>query len=116
MIPTSALILPAGQASASLSLLPVGAALLGGVLAWKLWQQRQENKQQQIQQQALNEQLDALKNQLDDIQSKETTEQTKSTVKKDVSDTTKSSDQPLTGNGLFEQLIDDNIALRKAES
>jgi len=116
MIPTSALILPAGQASASLSLLPVGVAVLGGVLAWKVWQQRQENKQQQIQQQTLNEQLDALKNQLDDIQSKETTEQTKSTVKKESSDANKPSAQPLAGNGLFEQLIDDNIALRKAET
>ncbi|MGV6808746.1 MAG: hypothetical protein ACWA5U_02620 [bacterium] len=110
---TPAFVLPATQVG--LPLLPMGAAVLGGILAWKLWQQQQQNKKQQA---ALNEQLEALKDQINHQQAQTSAAQKTSEQapqkENTVNQSTAQTSQPSSTNyGLFEQLIDDNIALRQ---
>lgn len=120
---TPAFVLPATHAG--LPLLPISAVVLGGVLAWKLWQQQNHYKKQQA---ALNEELEALKDQLNDRQAQTTTQQknqeqapqAKSTKSQSTHQSTNESIEQIAkpssaNHGLFEQLIDDNIALRQAD-
>lgn len=93
-------------------LVPSATLVIGGVLVWKLWQQRQQLKENQQVQDSLSERLDQLETQKANTSTQKKTDTTTSSTTtsfKTSSASTNSSKQ-----GLFEQLISDNIALREA--
>ena len=86
-------------------LVPGATLLIGGVLVWNIWQQRQQVKYNKFIQTKLSQQIDNLAVQLSTKKESEEIVQMKKTK-------TKFSSDPK--YALFEQLIDDNLALREA--
>ncbi len=98
----------------SAHLLPGTVVVLGGLLAWKLWQQRQYKHKNAEKQTELTQQLDELQDQLDSLK----TEQTMATEKPVVASVASLASYSTTaGSGkhtLFKRLINENVAIRAA--
>jgi predicted negative regulator of RcsB-dependent stress response len=86
-------------------LFPGATLLIGGALAWNIWQQRQQVKNNKSIQDKLSKQINDLETQLS------TKEDIKETAK---IKTSKPKFQSNPKHSLFEQLIHDNIVLREA--
>jgi len=122
-MPINAVTLSTTKTIGAASLMPGLTLLLGGILAWKLWQQHQQAKNAEQKQVKLSKRLDDLEKQWE---TKNSTEERKQKTAESVrtsqarhsrsSSSLQSSNSPSNNpkNGLFEQLISDNIALREA--
>jgi len=101
-------------------LVPSIALLIGGFIAWKLWQQRQQIRHNQQTQNDLLERLDQLETQENEVSTaqKNTVVNNASSTKQKQPAASPFQQSSQSGNnpkhGLFEQLIRDNIALREA--
>lgn len=106
----------------TVSLLPSSVLLVGGIIIWQIWRNKQARLQAETN--VLTDELQQIKEQMADIQTEKshaTHEQAKLTVEAPPSSiqqpqNNQKSDNNLENIGLFEHLIKDNIQLRQQSS
>ena len=114
---TNALALTAGK-SIGIHLVPAATLMIGGFLGWKLWQQQQKIKRSEQTQAHFATQLDQLqteftKQQSEQIKQNEQKAKEEQKTFSTLFKRTSSSDKNTKKGGLFKQLLNDNIILRK---
>jgi len=113
---TNALALTATK-SIGIHLVPAVTLMIGGFLGWKLWQQQQRIKRNEQAQAHFATQLDQLQTEFTKQQNEQVVKEQK--VEKKTFSTffkrASSADKNTKKGGLFKQLLNDNITLRKTQ-
>jgi len=113
VIPAKALTLATIAKPVSAHLFPIGTVLVGGFLGWKFWQQQNKLKQVEKQQAELSQQIEQLHKQQQETAEIITPKINIISPKKE--NISKPNENSLK-QGLFEQIIHDNIELRQTIS
>lgn len=114
---TNALALTASK-SMGIHLVPLATLMIGGFLGWKLWKQQQRIKLNEQTQAHFATQLDQLQTEFKQQQSEQEQQKIIKEEKKTFSTFfkyTSPTDKNTKKNGLFKQLLNDNITLRKTQ-
>ena len=111
MIPAKALTLATIAKPVSVHLFPIGTIVVGGFLGWKFWQQQNKIKHVEKQQAKLSQQIEQLHKQ----QATETITPKTNIISPKKTYVSKTNENSLK-QGLFEQIIHDNIELRQTIS